>query len=162
MEDLLPGPEPERIVFGLSVPPDFRNQNVGRQRDTADQKKNIERRSQRRISQHTHLSEQSEGDPAAANGRKALVTLPSQQPAERAAYQRAADRTANRAAHRFAEIGSQPADHPVGNRARDASRDNLTGRHPAARHVSAENRSDDRADLPQNSSASAASRSVRG
>src|SRR5882672_1582351 len=91
-----------------------------------------------------------------------LVTLPSQQPAERAAYQRAADRTANRTAHRFAEIGSQSADHLVGDRARDASRDNLTGRHPAARYVGAENRSDDRADLPENSAASAAGGSVCG
>src|SRR6266446_4589376 len=43
LKHLLPGPEPERIVFCLSVPPDFRDQNVGRQRDAADQKQNIER-----------------------------------------------------------------------------------------------------------------------
>src|SRR5260370_33799286 len=90
------------------------------------------------------------------------MPLPPQQPAERAASQRATAETANRTAHRFAEIGSQPADHLVGNRACDASRDNLTGRHPAARYVGAENRSDDRADLPENSPASAAGGSVRG
>ena len=56
LQDLLPGPEPERIILCLSASPDFRNENVGSQRDAADQEKNIERRSQRRISQHAHLS----------------------------------------------------------------------------------------------------------
>src|SRR5713101_7074090 len=93
---------------------------------------------------------------AVTDGRKNPKPLSSQQAAERAAHQRAADRTANRAAHRFAEIGNRAADHLVGDRARDASRDKLTGRHPAARYVGPENRPDDAADLRENSSTSAA------
>src|SRR4030081_814490 len=79
-----------------------------------------------------------------------------QQAAQRAAYQRPADRAARRSAHRFTEIGDDPADHLVGDRARDASRDALAGRHFAARYVGAENSPDDRADLPENSSAASA------
>src|SRR5258708_31813180 len=56
-------------------------------------------------------------------------TLAPQQSAERAAHQRAADRTADPAAHRFAEVGHDPADHLVADRARAASPDDLPGRH---------------------------------
>jgi hypothetical protein len=65
-QHLLAGPEPERIVLCLSAAPNLGNEHVGRQRDAADQKQNIERRSQRRISQHTRLSGKSEGDHVAA------------------------------------------------------------------------------------------------
>src|ERR1019366_897927 len=105
----------------------------------------------------TRTFRKSEGDYVVANKRKILS---SQQPAERATYQGATDRTTHRAAHRFAEIGNDPADHLVGDRARNASRDDLTGRHPAARYVGPENRPDHRADLPENSPASG--RPVRG
>src|SRR6266436_2296616 len=89
-------------------------------------------------------------------------TLSPQQSAERAAHQRAADRSADRTADRFAEIGHDPADHLVGDRARDASRDDLARRHPAAPDIGAENRPDDRADLAQDpASPASAVRSIR-
>src|SRR5436309_1406973 len=50
LQHLLSGPEPERIVLGLSAPPNLGTENVGRQRDTTYQEKDIERSSQRRIS----------------------------------------------------------------------------------------------------------------
>ena len=53
VKDLLAGPEPERIILGFPVPQNFRTEHVGRQRDTADQKQDIDRSSQRRVSQHT-------------------------------------------------------------------------------------------------------------
>src|ERR1700722_14063334 len=82
--------------------------------------------------------------------------LSSQQSAERAAHDGATDRTADRAPDRLAEVGSHPADHLIGNRSSDVAGDDLAGRQPAARRTGAENRADDRADLPQYSAASAA------
>src|SRR5205085_8077994 len=52
LQHLLPGPEPQRIILGLAIAPDLRDQHVGRQRDAAEQEQDIERRSQRRVSQH--------------------------------------------------------------------------------------------------------------
>ena len=43
MQHLLPRPEPQRIVLGLAAAPDFRDQDIGSQGDTADQKQEIER-----------------------------------------------------------------------------------------------------------------------
>src|SRR5580704_16291274 len=70
MQHLLPGPEPEQIVLGLPGPPDFRTENVGRQRDAADQEKQINRRSPRRISQHTKNFPQIRGRSRRRNTRK--------------------------------------------------------------------------------------------
>ena len=58
LQHLLTGPEPQRIVLGLAVAPDLGNQHVGGQHETAEQEQQIERRSQRRISQHTRLSKE--------------------------------------------------------------------------------------------------------
>src|SRR4029077_11844859 len=52
LQHLLPGPEPQRIVLGLAVPPNLGCDDIGRQRDTADQEQDIERRPQRWVSQH--------------------------------------------------------------------------------------------------------------
>ena len=57
LQDLLTGPEPERIILCLSVAEDLGTENICGQDETADQKKDIERRSQGRESQHTSLSE---------------------------------------------------------------------------------------------------------
>src|ERR1700722_6609878 len=80
-------------------------------------------------------------------------TLSSQQPAERTSHDGTPYRTANRAAHGFAEIGDDPTHHLIGDGPRHVSRDNLTGRHFAAPYVGPENRSDDRADLCEDSPA---------
>src|ERR1700736_534813 len=60
VEDLLPGPEPERIVLGLSAAENLRTEHVGGQHQAAGEEENIERRSQRRISQLTSLSKGSQ------------------------------------------------------------------------------------------------------
>jgi hypothetical protein len=57
LQDLLAGPEPERIVLCLSVAEDLGTENISGQDKAADQEKDIERRSQRGVSQHTSLSE---------------------------------------------------------------------------------------------------------
>src|SRR5438477_5332789 len=75
--------------------------------------------------------------------------LSPQYPAERAAHQRAADRTAERTADRFADIGGETSDHLVGDRARHLARNDLAGRHPAARDIGAEDGADDGAGLPE-------------
>src|SRR5437868_11370091 len=79
--------------------------------------------------------------------------LSPQYAAERAAHQRAADRTAERTADRFADIGDETSDHLVGDGARHLARDDLAGRHPAARDIGAEDGADDGADLPENAPA---------
>jgi hypothetical protein len=45
LQDLLTGPEPERVVLGLSVAKNLGAENIGRQDEATDQEKNIERRS---------------------------------------------------------------------------------------------------------------------
>jgi len=57
VHDLLTGPEPERLILGLAVAEELRAEDVGGQHEAADQKKDIERRSQRGKSQHASLSE---------------------------------------------------------------------------------------------------------
>jgi hypothetical protein len=57
LQYLLTGPEPERIILCFSVAENLGTENVSRQDEAADQEKDIERRSQRGVSQHTSLSE---------------------------------------------------------------------------------------------------------
>jgi len=62
VQDLLAGPKPQRIILCLSVSEDLRTQNVGDQHNAADQEKNIERCSQRGVSQHNSLSRSATGN----------------------------------------------------------------------------------------------------
>src|SRR5205085_5690966 len=67
--------------------------------------------------------------------------------AERAAHDRAADRVAHRAADRLAEIADDLASDPIGHRARDLARDQLSGGEAiAAWIVGAEDRTEHAAD----------------
>src|SRR6516164_4677229 len=99
MQDLLPGPEPERIVLCLSAAEDLRAENICAQHDATNQEEDIERRSQRRISQHASLSEK-----YGQITSQAAQVLSAQQPAEGATNDRATDRAADRTSNRLAEI----------------------------------------------------------
>src|SRR4051812_18693916 len=84
------------------------------------------------------------------------MNLPLQDSAERAAHDLATDRTAERTADLLADIGDDAADHLVGDGARHAACNDLTGGELVAAGIGAEDRADDGAELAEEATAASA------
>ena len=73
VKHLLPRPEPERVVLRLSASPYLWNEDVGCQRDTADQIKNVERGFQPRKSEHIRFPNEGGRSPSSTLSKASIA-----------------------------------------------------------------------------------------